>query len=823
MSLYGATQLLDLTPPNGAIHLRPGIGLAPASPGQTWIDAMALVPDQGTIVVHGGRWPVSLTPPRQKRFTIQPGPGTRWTLDGADIVRAWAREGDEWYTPFTPSDHTPNSWNIVSSDNPLAAWPERVWIDGQRARMVAAGAGPLEPGEFAVDTATNRIYIADDPALHEIKVATRQQAFRGSQDGNPAYTILGADIVGYAPTSMQRAAVSLFGPFSRMAHCRWTDCAAASVSARASSIVIERCDMVRAGQLGVHGYQAHNLKVTGCHIIEANYDLYSRIAEAGGSKVSSSVGVWWDGNLVEGSYGHDLWADEGSHAPAWTNNKLIGRGIAAGVMCELSDGGQAYNNWAEGHEIDILGANTARFQVRHCTVSNQILFRMDDRRTAEQQLDNIAAGNISHGVQQAPVPPTSWEAELCGLPSTRSGVDQAGWYGPPNPNQENPPMTIQDQIDLCNTAEAELDAAAENLDRARTSVETAVTGLAQAALALETEAGQLAIETAAAILARDQAVAARDQALAQAAAATAQLAGRTTERDTALDRTVALGALVWKVPLGSSNQAGYPDVKARIEQNAPAGRPVRLNSFTQFCTGVRFTTADLDKMGEYIADGVNPSVSVQLGDNNDTIYNCQQLTAQGFHLVPGRYTIASEPTVPSKNINPAIWGLVHAAARTYLPAAWLNVPVFQRADFLYPTSDARHISKWLGSGDLAWCNEIGVNVYDKNQSAGNSFQDLVTTPDIAGQLSVEGYAASKGKRLFIRETGCPQDGDWNRPAGYQVAWHAAQVAYLEAHPDRYAGANKFHSTVGGTPPPNGWVAPAAQLAGQLLERKHLLH
>lgn len=293
-------------------------------------------------------------------------------------------------------------------------------------------------------------------------------------------------------------------------------------------------------------------------------------------------------------------------------------------------------------------------------------------------------------------------------------------------------------------------------------------------------------------------------------AALADLALRTAERDQAIvERDQALADLAEcetncpppeppSLILGGSNKLGYPDLESRL--GMPPG------SFTHFIPGARFTTGELDKMAVYVAAGVVPSLSFHVGTEADTDYNIAQLVARGWDGLFGGYSIGNEPT--QKSTPMMDWRNANIYASSVLPPSWqLVVGPFQRMDIMADPTDPRFIGNWIGT-DYSWIDRLGVNVYDKNHSVGQTFSSLVNAKNNSAWHSVDSYATLIGKKIWVREYGAPeqQSGEWNRPIGWKPEHYQGMYDYVMGKLDLYELVNVFNSDVGGDPPPEGWWA-----------------
>lgn len=273
---------------------------------------------------------------------------------------------------------------------------------------------------------------------------------------------------------------------------------------------------------------------------------------------------------------------------------------------------------------------------------------------------------------------------------------------------------------------------------------------------------------------------------------------RSAQAVTELERLTGLVADP-KLIIGGSCQQGYPELKTRLTGVLPG-------AFTHFIPGARFTAGEEAEMAAYVADGVMPSLSFHVGTEADTDYNIGRLVANGWDDLVGAWCIGNEPT--QKPDPPAVWRAANQYAASVLPASWqLVLGPFQRVDVMAAENDPRFIGNWVGPDPQLWCRNLGINVYDKNQSTGQSFEQLVQATG-PGPWSVEGWALDHDMSLWVREAGAPetQTGAWTRPVNWKPAWYRGTLSYTLSKRDLYRMVNVFNSAIGGGPPPEGWFA-----------------
>ncbi|HEX7666737.1 MAG TPA: hypothetical protein VF407_19550, partial [Polyangiaceae bacterium] len=219
--------------PAGAIYMAPnGVDTAAgseAAPVLTLAKAIALVPSGGTIVVRGGTYRDGAVQ-TSKPFTLQAYPHEKPWFDGTDLpaASAWTNDGAghwtmPWNTPTFCGGHyydspydaqtTANTGPCSHYDMVNAAYvdtqyaavgdPQMVFVDGvyvHEVTTLAAATG----ANFYYDQTAKKMYVASDPALHEVEVAARPSALIFSGAGTK---ILGIGFKRYATNEYSNADV----------------------------------------------------------------------------------------------------------------------------------------------------------------------------------------------------------------------------------------------------------------------------------------------------------------------------------------------------------------------------------------------------------------------------------------------------------------------------------------------------------------------------------------------------------------------------------------------------------------------------------------
>jgi parallel beta-helix repeat protein len=449
--VYGA-RLTDHTPPNGTVYVRAGAPLdgagTLAAPMGDSYRAIRNAPTGGTIALAGD-FPVELAQLYRKPVTLQTWPGERARLIGDQPATLWERVGLTKWRHWGPIlDHTPQTTDptFLNPDRPYACWPEQLWCDQQRMRMVAPGTPNLGPDEFYVEAGGAHI-IGIDPTDHEMRVAVRSTAFVGALDTltgqHPPVALLGIEAWGYATTSMDRAAIKVHGP-STIVDVTVADCSAAGISMmRGAAGTIEHCTLLRNGQLGVHAYDAADLDLGWCWFDRNHTDGYAYIGAAGAAKWNQCVRANAHHNLLTDNDGHGLWADIESHDSQWWRNDVDGG--RTGVFCENTLHGRIHGNRVTGCLIGILVSDSSQATVTHNTATGNgrdIVTQPGHRHPEWDGTDHVLYANVTSSGPDATAVPTYTAATLLELSTVEADTPHTGWYGPeylpPTPPEESP-------------------------------------------------------------------------------------------------------------------------------------------------------------------------------------------------------------------------------------------------------------------------------------------------------------------------------------------------------------------------------------------------
>lgn len=345
------------------------------SPKATLAGAISAASSGDTIVIREGEYREYAGSISGKTLTIQNYPGETVWFDGTDIETDWTAEGGRWWAPITvkfshlaghsqgdPDD--PTRW--TDSQNPVAHYTDMAFIDGARLWQVTSNPAT---GQFSVDYDTDRLWIADNPAGKEVRVAKRTRFLIV----NGATTIRGIGWRRYATEMWELGSVYVGsnGASSLVENCHMDDAATQPLSINGNNCIVRYNTMIRPGQTGIHANRADNIVVTNNLVRVHNYEKFKSQPHAGGIKVTFSGNVTIDSNWFDGASNRaeSIWLDASNWGGKITNNytqggrggiclegsgnfivagnRMVGNANTySGLIISISQEIEAWNNWA---------------------------------------------------------------------------------------------------------------------------------------------------------------------------------------------------------------------------------------------------------------------------------------------------------------------------------------------------------------------------------------------------------------------------------------------------------------------------------------------
>lgn len=351
-----------------------------ASPKGTLIGALNAVPAGGTVVVRGGEYRQSQPNVITKTITVQNYPGEVVWFDGSDPLTGWtydAGSGRWWASSTTEWDHSdPNG--LAGAYNPLAVWPDMIFYDGQPLWLVSSN--PTS-GQFSVDYTNDRVWIADNPSGHELRITTRDR-FLMLKGPNSAVRGIGIRRFTY-PSWGGTLQINDTAVGTLVENVHMHDSAIMSVDS--SSVTITKNTLLRPLSIGFGGNDGADCSWTHNIVDYANWKLItnhvpaaqkitrharSRIAHNIFRHARRAMGIWLDescyepvivGNLVEGIDGNGIFIELTEYGII-ASNYLYGGGDAVNGgaigtetkygLCSYNSGSQRFwNNFVQDFKL----------------------------------------------------------------------------------------------------------------------------------------------------------------------------------------------------------------------------------------------------------------------------------------------------------------------------------------------------------------------------------------------------------------------------------------------------------------------------------------
>ncbi|GAA4204037.1 right-handed parallel beta-helix repeat-containing protein [Microbispora amethystogenes] len=405
--------------PAGAFFVSPqGNDAANGSQSAPWRTvgrAVKAAPAGAVIVLRGGVYHESVEV-YGKRLTLQAYPREAVWFDGTEPVSGWVRDGsiwrrDGWTVRFDNTDPTAGggpAWHMVGSENPVANWPDQVFVDGRQQRQVA-GRDQVVAGTFAVDYNRGTLYLGSDPTGRDVRATTLAEALYLNMAHGSA--VLGIGFRRYATPIKRVGAVKGFGNDLRFENDVFADTALAGLSIKGDRIVVRHNSFLRNGQLGLHGHRTQGAVVTGNLMEGNNWERFEQAPVSGGMKITTSSGLQLIGNRSQRNRGPGLWLDE-SVSDAVIARNLAWENTGHGIHFEISARGLLVGNFAADNGRNGLYVNES---------SDVRMWNNTALRNGESQI------NIIDGAREQADPNMPWN--VSGV-EVRNNVLQGGGTGP---------------------------------------------------------------------------------------------------------------------------------------------------------------------------------------------------------------------------------------------------------------------------------------------------------------------------------------------------------------------------------------------------------
>jgi len=391
-----------------------------AAPFATLGKAVSAVAGGGTIVMRSGVYHQGLSDSRlsiNKALTIQAYPHEQVWLDGTQVTTGWVADSAGGYRlDNSPSGNLCKSGctisGSISTSYPMAGSPQMVFYDNIPQNEVASRAA-VTAGSFFYDTATNVLYMGNNPTGHTVEVAVQNKLmqFNGTTSGSK---ILGIGVRRYGSIEVRGLANGGYN-FSMVG----TDSAASNIlfendaffqSATLGLMVSSKTSTVRSSLFYANGSNGMDALNSDGSIFELNRistnnnehffegpGTQPAVAGNAGSKMSPSKDVTVRDSIFENNNGAGWWCDLSCNNATVVRNIFRGN-TGEGVFFEVSSTALIGSNlfYKNGSGVVISGSDTASIYNNTLAKNGRNITIQDDTRhytTGTIIKNNILANN----------------------------------------------------------------------------------------------------------------------------------------------------------------------------------------------------------------------------------------------------------------------------------------------------------------------------------------------------------------------------------------------------------------------------------------------
>lgn len=272
------------------------------------------------------------------------------------VVGGWTAQFDH-SASFTKGS---NAGNFVGAGNPMAAYPDQVFIDAVPQMQVAVNLKP-GPGQFSVNYDTKQIVLGNDPGGKEVRASNLSQAFAiGGR-----VTLRGFGVRRFATPMPLMGAIYLGGRQfgSSMENLVVDQNATQGISVSADSTVLTNVTVSRNGMTGIHANGADALSVANSVMAQNNAQRFNSAPAAAGIKVTRINGLKIVNNLVQDNVDSSgIWLDESVIHFNISRNNVSGN-PQYGILTEASDTGIVVGNRVSGAKYGYTAFDTGNVKV----------------------------------------------------------------------------------------------------------------------------------------------------------------------------------------------------------------------------------------------------------------------------------------------------------------------------------------------------------------------------------------------------------------------------------------------------------------------------
>jgi len=356
--------------------------------------AVEKAPNGSTLVLRGGTYRESIYIGFNRKLTIQSYPGEAVWFDGSSPVSGWTKSGSTWVAGWNhPFDrrvsfkgNLDETARFTDSRNPLAGYPEQVWIDGKALRQVGSAA-QVTSGTFFVDSSAKRMVIGSDPSGRRVEASTLARAIQVQGAGT---TLRGFGVQRYATTLNMMGTVTAEVNGVTLENLVVRDNATIGVYAWNDNQTLNKLTVTGNGMLGIGANGTHNLRITNSVVSGNNTQAFKPAPVSGGMKLSKIDKGLVSGNVVADNDSAGIWFDVSSYDLTVTGNRVTGNSTT-GVQVEISEKAIIADNYISGNDIGLQISNSGTVQVWNNAidgVKRALSFTHDSRR---QEVSSLAS------------------------------------------------------------------------------------------------------------------------------------------------------------------------------------------------------------------------------------------------------------------------------------------------------------------------------------------------------------------------------------------------------------------------------------------------
>ena len=257
-------------------------------------------------------------------------------------------------------------------DNPVAALPDMVFVNGVQAQQVTSRAA-VSAGKFFVDTANGQLVIGDNPATKTIEASVHDNALWAAGSPAAAINVKGVGFRRYATApnnTISLAALVATGANSVIEDSVFLYNASAGFIANNSNLLVKNTVSAYNGWKGANLNGTHNSTIQNSTFAYNNMEDFQRqgaASAAGGLKITNGNNVKVIGSTFDSNEANGLWYDVGNTNATIVNN-LVKNNARNGIFFEIS------GTNSNGGDTNIIASNRVVGNVQDTLRDNKFYF-----------------------------------------------------------------------------------------------------------------------------------------------------------------------------------------------------------------------------------------------------------------------------------------------------------------------------------------------------------------------------------------------------------------------------------------------------------------